>query len=261
MNWKISLRLCGGKRPAPHVTNEDADSTPPIPSGLVDDYNAASLGLGHGANVMNWPSDEGTDVLISKYTGVVGYPTFDAAAFNGLGGVKYDHTNLGGNFDVLYSESTNDITFFPSEEGTFLVVFKLLTDRGGSALMVQYGSGSRRYYVSSITHANRPFYQTVIGFGPLESPAANLPLNQPNLFLTWRDGGSLGFRRDGVLKSGQPGPDPGPTFQPVAKARWWGDSSNGNSLDVTVARIMRWERLLTDQEKQDVETVLMGMYF
>lgn len=242
----------------PTRPNNNSPAQPPnlLLLGLVDDYNPASLGLTNGANVLTWPSDVGTNSLISMYTSASPeYPTFSSIAFNGEGGVKYDQS-FGLSTDVIYSQSSQPLTFFPNKQGTVAIVFTIQTTVQGPALLGEPAS----FFVSSTIHSERPFMTNLFGsLQGLEKPAIGLSINRPYLFLWWRDNQTIGFRRDGVEKTGITGATN--PVDPVTVARWFGDTSVSDSLSITVARIGRWDRLLTESEKQEVEAALMGRYF
>lgn len=233
-------------------------------SGPVDDYNAASLGLSDSDPVDTWNSDIGTDFMTKDNSSAVFSPSFEAAAFNGLGGVLIDQEVESDSGDIVWMDSDQAVQAFADKTGTFAVVFEPRGAMIFGNLLVGHGGDidSPEEERFNVLTAGGPFHTTFVDSGgaQLETPTVGISLGVPQLFLWWRDGNRIEFRRNGVAKSGRsvvPTNDP----QPAHTLRWFGRDVEQTAFRGIIARIIRWERVLSDQEQLDIEEELTGLYF
>lgn len=244
--------------------------TPTIPTaGLIDDYDIASISETHfaGDDVTSWISQIGTDVLNVFNPGAAVNPTYEAAAFNGLGGVRIDQARIPNPADIIVLKSTNLLfgaaSPFADKTGTFAVVFEARVAKTGlfDGGFLTFG-GNVRFRVQTASAPNRPFVQSLDQISGLETPALDLLLNIPQLFIWYRNGARIEFRHNGVQQVGVTlVTDPVPIgITTPTLLEWFGVTNKINSFDGVVARILRWDRVLTAQELSDVETELMELY-
>lgn len=259
----IHLDLCKSK-PGKHCRNTPGPFSAIILSCPIDDYNAASLGLNNGDDVDIWNSDTGTDFMTKGNTGTVFSPTFEAAAFNGLGGVLVNQNAESGSDNIVFMDSDKSIQAFAGKTGTFAVVIEPRFPWIFGNMLVGHGGdvGSPEEERFTVLTAGGPFFATFVGSGgaQLETPTVGIADSVPQLFLWWRDGDRIEFRRNGVAKTGRsvaPSNEP----QPAHTLRWFGRLVKSDAFTGAIARILRWDRVLLGQEQKDIEAELTDLYF
>lgn len=229
-------------------------------SGLVDDFDVAFFGgFSDDDEIITWESAIGSNILESSSTV---NPIYKSAPFNGKGAVRFEQTGVG-NSDQCRLDYQTDIIGFPNASGTLAIVWDIQSTHSDIPTSGVLWLNHRTLFVITDTDPKRPA-ATSWGSGsegpiPLEDPPTDLPLDTTQIWIFQRNNNRSEFRRNGVQKTGATDDvtdiQTSPSF-----ARFMSATSKLKAIDGQIARILRWERVLSEPELRDVDTFLSGLY-